>query len=235
VAIGVADCLTGIAFCYALPMAKTAAPSRAINLLKRFEPRNRKHWREWLARRHATSTGVWLVYRKNPRRQITYAEAVEEALCFGWIDSVYRPIDETKYMQLFTPRKAKSTWSRINKGRIEKLAKAGLMHPAGEAAIAIARKNGSWVSIDHVEAMVIPEDLAAAIAANRNATENFPKLSPSTRRIYLHYINNAKRPETRARHLARVVALIAERTTLPRQGPRPQPQRGEQRRRRKTS
>jgi uncharacterized protein YdeI (YjbR/CyaY-like superfamily) len=201
-------------------MAKTDTKNRALDALKQFEPRNRKHWREWLERRHATSTGVWLVYRKNPRRQITYADAVEEALCFGWIDSVYRPIDDAKYMQLFTPRKTKSTWSRINKGRIAKLAKAGLMHAAGEAAIAIAKKNGSWVSIDHVEAMVIPDDLAAAVAANAKATANFPKLSPSTRRIYLHFVNNAKRAETRARHIARVVALIAERTTLPRQGPR---------------
>jgi uncharacterized protein YdeI (YjbR/CyaY-like superfamily) len=184
------------------------------------------HWRQWLERRHGTSTGVWLVYRKNPRRQLTYADAVEEALCFGWIDSVYRPIDAAKYMQLFTPRKAKSTWSRINKGRIQKLAKAGQMHAAGEAAIAIAKKNGSWVSIDHVEALHVPDDLAKAVEANAQAAANFPKLSPSTRRIYLHFVNNAKRPETRTRHIARVVALIAERATLPRPRPKSTPDRG---------
>ena len=130
----------------------------------RYYPKTRKEWRRWLTRNHETSSGVWLInYKKESGRpRVPYADAVEEALCFGWIDSVMNPLDDHSFMQLFTPRKPKSNWSKLNKQRIESLIEQGLMTPAGMAKIEAAQKDGSWTSLDKVEALDVPPDLAKA-------------------------------------------------------------------------
>ncbi len=168
---------------------------------------DRDAWREWLASNHASSSGVWLIYdRKTSRKdRLQYADAVEEALCFGWIDSTVRPLDEARYMQLFTPRKPKSTWSKVNKERAARLIRLRVMQPAGRAAIAEAKRNGSWSKIDTVEALSVPPDLAQALAVSAVALKNFNAFSPSSRKGYLHWVHNCVRPETRAERIHTVV------------------------------
>ena len=183
---------------------------------ERFEPRNRAGWRQWLERNHAAAPGVWLVFLKGASRQIKYADAVEEALCFGWIDSTLNPIDAERYMQLFTPRKPRSGWSRINKVRVEDLTKRGLMTSAGLEKVDAARKDGSWAALDAIEALKLPAELKKAFAANRKARENFARFSPFSKKMYLYWINNAKRAENRAKRIAHAVTLIANNIKHPR-------------------
>ena len=175
--------------------------------LKQVHPKNRAAWRRWLTTHHARSPGIWLVFDRKTSRadRLAYADAVEEALCYGWIDSIVRAVDETRYQQLFTPRKPKSTWSRVNKERIDRLVTLELMAEAGLAAIERAKANGSWSSLDAVEAMVMPDDLAAALARKPKAAENFASFSPSARKAYLHWVSQAVRAETRAARIAEVV------------------------------
>jgi uncharacterized protein YdeI (YjbR/CyaY-like superfamily) len=183
---------------------------------ERFEPRNRAGWRRWLARNHAAAPGVWLVYLKGAARQIKYDEAVEEALCFGWIDSTLNPIDTERYIQLFTPRKPRSGWSRINKGRVEDLLKRGLMTTAGLEKVDAARKDGSWAALDAIEALELPAEMKEAFASNRLARENFAGFSPFSQKTYLYWINNAKRAENRAKRIAHAITLIASNIKHPR-------------------
>jgi uncharacterized protein YdeI (YjbR/CyaY-like superfamily) len=179
--------------------------------LKQVYPKNRAAWRRWLATNHARSLGIWLVFDRKTSRadRLAYADAVEEALCFGWIDSIVRAVDETRYQQLFTPRKPKSTWSRVNKERIDRLVAHELIAEAGLAAIERAKANGSWSSLDAVEAMVMPDDLAAALARKPKAAANFAAFSPSARKAYLHWVSQAVRAETRAARIAEVVRRAA--------------------------
>ena len=176
----------------------------------RFEPKSRADWRRWLARHHAKAAGVWLVFRKGRERQITYADAVEEALCFGWIDSVMNPLDDRRYLQLFTPRKARSNWSRLNKTRVERLTAEGLMMPAGLAAVEQAKRTGTWTALDAVEALTLPPEFERALAANATARRTFETFSPSVRKMYLYWITGARREETRAKRIAESVSLIAK-------------------------
>ena len=141
--------------------------------------------------------------------RLAYGDAVEEALCFGWIDSVVRGVDDARYVQLFTPRKAKSTWSRSNKVRVDRLLAEGLMAAAGLASIEVAKANGSWESLDAVEAFVMPEDLATALAALPGAAKRFAAFAPSARKAYLHWISQAVRPETRAKRIQEVAGHAA--------------------------
>ena len=186
----------------------TAPRSGARPSLKQVYAPNRSAWRQWLAEHHATSPGVWLIYHKKSagRERLDYGDAVEEALCFGWIDSLTRTLDTERYEQLFTPRKPKSTWSRPNKGRVERLIAQGLMQPAGLAAIELAKQNGAWSSLDAVDAMEIPSDLASALRKNARARKNFEAFAPSIRRGFLYWVLSAKRPETRAKRIAETVA-----------------------------
>ena len=181
----------------------------------RFEPADRAAWRNWLDRNHGSGTGVWLVFRKGADRQLTYEAAVEEALCFGWIDSVLNPLDEHRYMQLFTPRKFKSGWSHLNKQRVAKLLAAGLIAPAGLEKIAAAKRDGSWKSLDAVESLKMPQDFKNALEANAEARQNYDAFSPGAKKRYLHWINNAKRADTRARRVQEAVALIAKKVSVP--------------------
>lgn len=189
--------------------------SAARDDIGRFEPADRAAWRNWLDRNHSTSTGVWLVFRKGAARQLTYDASVEEALCFGWIDSTLNPIDASRYMQLFTPRKAKSGWSRINKARVLKVIADGLMMPAGRQKIAAAKRDGSWKALDAVESLKVPADFRAALDANPDARANYDALTASGKKRYLHWINNVKRPETRARRVQEALAKLARNVSVP--------------------
>jgi uncharacterized protein YdeI (YjbR/CyaY-like superfamily) len=173
---------------------------------------DRAVWRSWLETHGETSAAVWLVYYKKGSGQpsITWSEAVEEALCFGWIDSKAKPIDDLRYMQYFSPRKPKSGWSQINKASVERLIADGLMREPGLRAIETAKANGSWTALDDIEALVIPDDLAAALAAAPGTRDRFDRLSRANRRIILQRIATAKRPDTRARRIAEAVAVVGE-------------------------
>src|SRR5437870_3308178 len=179
--------------------------------LPRVQPKSRKAWRAWLQKHHAASSGVWLVYAKKQSglQSLTYNDAVEEALCFGWIDSKINPIDDTFYMQVFTPRKLKSGWSALNKARVERLLAAGLMTAAGLLVVKAAKDSGTWNATKHVEEMTIPPDLEKAIKANPDASRNWVSYSPSRRQGVLYRLAGAKRPDTRARYLQDIIENMA--------------------------
>jgi uncharacterized protein YdeI (YjbR/CyaY-like superfamily) len=187
-------------------------------------PETRAAWRRWLARNHATSDGVWLVAWKvaTGRPVIPYDEVVEEALCVGWIDGLGNPLDDERHLLLVTPRKRGSGWSRRNQQRIERLTAAGLMRPAGLAAVEAARADGSWTVLDAVEDLIEPAELAAALDAVPAARASWDGFSPSSRKALLQWIVTAKRPETRARRIEETVREAAEGRKAnqpPRKGP----------------
>ncbi|HHP7232666.1 MAG TPA: YdeI family protein, partial [Xenococcaceae cyanobacterium] len=136
--------------------------------LATFEAINRQSWRNWLQQNHQNYSGVWLIYYKvkSGKPSIRYQEAVQEALCFGWIDSKVKSLDEARYQQIFTPRKPNSVWSKLNKQYVQELIAQNLMTEAGLEKIAIAKQNGSWHTLDEVEALIIPEDLQKSLKAN---------------------------------------------------------------------
>jgi uncharacterized protein YdeI (YjbR/CyaY-like superfamily) len=181
-----------------------------------FHPKSRTAWRRWLEKHHARGEGVWVIFNKKSAglNRLEYGEAVEEALCFGWVDSVINALDENRYKQWFAPRKIKSGWSQSNKRRVEKLLAAGLMTPAGLAKIEEAKRNGAWAFLDGVESLTVPPDFAKALAARKCAAKNFAAFSPSVRKQFLYRINSAKRPETRAKRIADCAALIAKNQKL---------------------
>lgn len=178
---------------------------------ERVQPGSVDEWRAWLAEHHARPTGVWLVTWKvgsgGPR--ITYDESVEQALCFGWVDSLGRALDAERTMLWFAPRKRRSGWSRPNKLRVERLLAAGLMAPAGLAVVEAAQADGSWTLLDAVEDLVVPDDLAAAFAAHPPAAERWEAFPRSAKRGILEWIVQAKRPETRAKRIAETAEKAA--------------------------
>ena len=179
---------------------------------------SRVAWREWLHENHDQSPGIWLVtYRPGAGQPVlAYDDFVEEALCFGWIDGKAARLDETRTMRLLTPRQPGSSWSRLNKLRIERLLAAHLMHPAGLARLAAARQDGSWESYDAVEAEIVTADLAAALAMVPGAMAGFAALGRSERKQLLWWVVSARRPATRASRIARITARMqAAATTNP--------------------
>jgi uncharacterized protein YdeI (YjbR/CyaY-like superfamily) len=180
--------------------------------LDRVYAADRAAWRAWLETHAETAAAVWLVFYKKGSGQpsITWDEAVEEALCFGWIDSKAKPIDDLRYRQYFSPRKPTSVWSKINKARLERLVADGFMREPGLRAIERAKANGSWSVLDDVEALVIPDDLAHTFAESPGAREAFERLSRTNRRNILQWIATAKRPQTRAKRIAATVSGGAE-------------------------
>ena len=175
-------------------------------------PQTRAEWRRWLAANHAGSDGVWLVSWKvaTGRPVIPYAEAVEEALCVGWIDSLANTLDDERHLLLMMPRRRGSAWSRPNKERIERLTAAGLMMAAGRAAVEGAQADGSWTALDAVEDLIEPDDLTEALDAVPAAREHWDGFSPSSRKGILWWIVSAKRPATRGRRIAETVRLAAD-------------------------
>jgi uncharacterized protein YdeI (YjbR/CyaY-like superfamily) len=184
--------------------------------LKKIKPKSREAWRTWLDKNHATSQGVWLVFAKKHTglATISYEDAVQEALCFGWIDSLMKSIDDRFHMQMFTPRKPRSAWSVTNKARLAKLMKAGVMAPAGLAAVAQAKKSGTWNTYANVDAMTIPPELKTALDANPDAKKNWPTYSESAQKSFLHMVNGAKRPETREKRVARIIDLVSNKVSM---------------------
>lgn len=177
-----------------------------------FHATNQEHWRHWLENNHKTEKNVWLIiYRKESNiSSVYYNEAVDEALCFGWIDSSIRKRDAQSFYQFFSQRKPKSSWSLVNKLKVETLIAANKMTEAGQKMIDYAKEKGTWNALDEVSALQIPEDLALLLAQNPTAKENFDKFSPSSKRGILEWIFNAKQPETRLKRITETATLAAE-------------------------
>jgi uncharacterized protein YdeI (YjbR/CyaY-like superfamily) len=177
--------------------------------IQTFYPKSRLDWREWLQVNHDKKQSVWLIYYKKKSNipTVTYNEAVDEALCFGWIDSKSKPIDEHKFMQFFSRRKEKSIWSKINKDKIERLTNEGLMTKAGFEIVEKAKQNGSWTILDEAEALIIPIDLEKEFETRPNAKQYFLSLSRSDKRNILQWLTLAKRQETRQKRITEIVEL----------------------------
>lgn len=186
-------------------------PKQAAATLPRIEVTSRAAWRAWLDLNHATSGSVWVItYKKaDPSRHVPAAALAEEAICFGWIDSLPRKLDRSRTMLLLSPRKPRSAWSAINKQRAARMEAAGLMTNAGRAALARAQANGAWDFLADVDTLTPPADLAAALKRSPAAGRYFAAFPPSARRGILEWIKQAKRPETRARRIAETVRLAA--------------------------
>jgi uncharacterized protein YdeI (YjbR/CyaY-like superfamily) len=186
-----------------------------LDQLDRFYAKDRQQWHQWLRENHETSPGIWLVYhKKNSQNQsISYDDAVEEALSFGWIDSKVNTLDDERYMQVFTPRKLGSNWSKLNKERIHKLIKDGMMQPAGLKKVETAKKDGSWGFLDDIENLLIPEDFKLALENKTNALKNFEELGNSNKKQILYWIATAKRNETRQKRIKKsVMAALQSKT-----------------------
>lgn len=172
-----------------------------------FHAKTPADWRKWLEANHDSQQSVWLVFhkKKSSNVSITWREAVDVALCFGWIDSKKISINEETSHQFFSKRKAKSTWSKINKEIVVQLIKDGLMTEAGLKSIEIAKQNGSWNILDEIEELVIPKDLEEELGKRPVAKEYFYGLSKSVKKIILYWLMTAKRPETRLKRLTEIV------------------------------
>jgi uncharacterized protein YdeI (YjbR/CyaY-like superfamily) len=183
---------------------KNAMGVTALDSYIRVQPASRAEWRAWLEANHAQSESIWLVLPKKGSgiAGVSLSDAVDEALCFGWIDSLPRALDDQRSMLLISPRKAKSNWSAVNKAKIERLAVAGLIAPPGQKTIDLARANGTWDALNTVEALATPDDLASALAGFENAATNWEAFPRSAKRGILEWILNAKAPETRAKRIA---------------------------------
>ena len=180
-------------------------------ITKRFTPKNRDEWRAWLERNHATAKEIWLVrYKMNfTKPTISYDEAVEEALCFGWIDGIIKSIDAEKYAARFSPRRSGSIWSETNKARVAKVIAQGLMMPIGLAKIEEAKANGEWDKASQRENTAsIPADLKRALQAHKTAQRNFQAAPPSQKRMFINWVTSAKRDETRRKRIAQAVEML---------------------------
>ena len=162
-------------------------------------PKSRTDWRDWLRKNHRMKQSVWLIFYKKATKILTisWSEAVDEALCFGWIDSTKKTIDNERYMQYFSKRKHNSIWSKVNKEKVAKLIQNNRMTKAGFDSIETAKQNGSWTILDKVEALILPEDLKGELANFKGSKEYFDSLSKSDKKILLHWVISAKREETR--------------------------------------
>jgi uncharacterized protein YdeI (YjbR/CyaY-like superfamily) len=166
-------------------------------------------WRGWLASNHSTADPVWVTNSKKDGDvpAVSYPDARDEALCWGWIDSTVNRLDEHRYLTLFARRNPKSGWSKVNKERIEALRREGRMQEPGEAAIALAVANGSWTLLDSIEALEVPDDLAAALKADPAALRGFDSMPPGMKKVSIRRVALSKRAETRARKINEAVEL----------------------------
>ncbi|MEM1268527.1 MAG: YdeI/OmpD-associated family protein [Bacteroidota bacterium] len=178
----------------------------------RVHPLSREAWRAWLAANHATAEGTWLVRYKQStgKPTLTTDEVVEEAIAFGWIDSLPRKLDDERYMLYVSPRKPRSNWSRLSKERAVRMEAAGQMTDAGRQVIDAAKADGSWTALDDVENLVVPADLAKALEARPPARDEWEAFPRSTRRGILEWILNAKRPATRAKRIEETARLAQQ-------------------------
>jgi uncharacterized protein YdeI (YjbR/CyaY-like superfamily) len=168
-------------------------------------------WREWLERNHRRKQGVWLVSWKprTGRPAIAYEAAVEEALCFGWVDSTYRSLDDERGMLWYSPRRVGSLWARSNRERVARLEAEGRMTVAGRAAVERARADGSWTLLEPVEDLLVPEDLGVALEARRGAWARWASFPPTAQRAYLLWIATARREATRRARVEQSAERIA--------------------------
>ena len=169
-------------------------------------------WREWLKVNHQKEENVWLImyHKSSSIPSITYSEAVDEALCFGWIDSVGQKRDHQSAYRFFSRRNPKSSWSRINKNKIKKLLAAGKMEQAGLAMVNLAKESGTWDELNEVEALVEPADLRQALEADPAALKHWENFPPSSKKIILYWIHSAKRKETRQSRISESVSKAAK-------------------------
>jgi uncharacterized protein YdeI (YjbR/CyaY-like superfamily) len=179
--------------------------------IETFCPISRQDWRQWLKENHSLKQSVWLVYykKKSDIPTVIYTEAVDEALCFGWIDSTRISLDDDKFMQFLCKRKPKSVWSKINKEKVQRLIAEGLMTQAGYESIETAKQNGSWTILDDVEELKIPKDLANEFKNKPGAKDYFIGLSKSVRKSILQWLVLAKRPETRQKRINEIAELAS--------------------------
>ena len=183
--------------------------------IESFTPGSRQQWRKWLQKNHNKTQSVWLILHRKESGipTLDWSDAVDEALCFGWIDSIRKSVDEEKFMQRFSVRKPNSTWSKINKQKIKRLIKEGLMTEAGMQVIKVAKQNGSWSVLDDVEEHIIPKDLEAAFKKKAGSKSHFLSLSKSKRRAMLLSLALTKRPETRAMRISKIAEHCAKKLT----------------------
>lgn len=169
----------------------------------------RKEWRSWLGNHHLTEKSVWLViYKKDSQvPSVTYSEAVDEALCFGWVDSKPNKRDDKSYYQFFSKRNPKSNWSKINKDKVADLSQQGLMAPAGLEMVKIAKQNGTWDALNDVENLIVPKDMQLLFDQNKIAFDYWTDFPKSVKRGILEWILNAKRPETREKRIKETIEL----------------------------
>ncbi|MEP1126530.1 MAG: YdeI/OmpD-associated family protein [Ilumatobacter sp.] len=177
-----------------------------------FHAENREQWRAWLAHHHESERGVWLCSWRSTtdRPRCPYPEAVEQAICFGWIDSTAAVLDDDRGLQLMTPRKAKSSWTRLNRQRAADMEAAGDMTDAGRRVIEIAKGNGWWTIFDPVEDLVEPDELAGALDARSDARANWDGFSPSSRKQMLWWVVSAIQPATKTDRIGQIVEAAAD-------------------------
>ncbi len=186
--------------------------------IETYYPTSRADWRKWLEKNHQSKQSVWLLYFKSSTKvaSISWSEAVDEALCFGWIDSTKKTIDNERYVQYFCRRKPTSTWSKINKEKVAKLIQNNLMAKAGFDSIESAKENGTWTLMDDVEKLIIPEDLKVALNKNESSMTFFQSRTKSIKRGLLYWVVIAKRKETRKKRIA-AIARAAAKGLIPKQ------------------
>lgn len=182
------------------------------NGTKTFHAKSRKDWRNWLQKNHLSETSVWLIiYKKDSNvPSVYYPEAVDEALCFGWIDSKANKRDDKSFYQFFSQRKTKSNWSKINKEKVALLEKQGLLTEAGIKMIELAKKTGTWNALDEVENIQVPDDLQKEFDKNKKAFTHWNNFSRSVKKGILQWIFNAKGSETRQKRINETVNLAAK-------------------------
>lgn len=183
-----------------------------LNELETFCPTSQQEWREWLKENHISKQSIWLIcYKKQTNiPTLFWSDAVDEALCFGWIDSTRKRVDDQRFIQFFCKRKPNSVWSKINKDKIIRLIQDGLMEPAGYETIETAKRNGTWSILDDVEDLLIPDDLEKAFETQKKSKDYFLSLSKSVRKSMLQWIVVAKRPETRKNRINKITELAAQ-------------------------
>jgi len=183
-----------------------------MNETEIFYPTSQAAWRQWLQENHLSKQSVWLVFyaKSSEKPTMTWSEAVDEALCFGWIDSKKIKIDAETSHQFFSKRKHKSTWSKINKNKVQKLIEQGSMTQAGLESIEIAKQNGSWTILDEVEELIIPTDLEKAFLKHKGSKDYFLSLNKSIRKMMLTSIVLAKRPETRQKRIDEIAEFAGQ-------------------------
>jgi len=181
-------------------------------VVEQYYPKSKQHWRTWLEKKHVRKNAVWIIFYKKKvnKPTITWSEAVVEALCFGWIDSIKRTLDDERSIQFFSKRKPNSTWSKINKEKVKQLIESKKMTPAGMACIETAKQNGSWNVLDEVEMLVIPNDLEKAFKLRKGTKKYFLTLNKSAIKLMLQSIALARKPETRQRRIEKIIQVIEE-------------------------